>query len=704
MSDSQTAAPISVEELAINAVRVLAMDAVQRADSGHPGTPMALAPLAHVLWTRHMRYDPRSPEWPDRDRFILSAGHASMLLYAMLHLAGYDLSLQDLQDFRQWGSRTPGHPEFGMTPGVETTTGPLGQGFANGVGMAIAERWLATRFNRPGHDIVDHWVWAICSDGDLMEGVSHEAASLAGHLGLGRLIYFYDDNRITIEGSTDLSFSEDVAARFAAYGWHVERVADVNDLAALDRAIAAARAETGRPSLVIVRSEIAYGSPGMQGDAEAHGAPLGEAEVRATKEALGYPSLEPFHLPPDVLAHYRQAVERGEEHRRRWQARFDAYRAAFPELAAEWDRLQRRELPEGWAADIPAFGPDAAMATREASGKVLEAIARRVPELIGGSADLAPSNKSYVKGGGEFSAGDHGARNFHFGVREHGMGGILNGMALHGGVRPYGATFLIFSDYMRPPIRLAALMEQPVLYIFTHDSVGLGEDGPTHQPVEQLSALRAIPGLLDLRPADAAETAEAWKVAMQHHDGPVFMALTRQKVPALDRATLAGPDGLARGAYILAEADGGPPEVILIASGSEVHIALEARGILAAEDIRARVVSMPSWALFEQQSPEYRLEVLPPSVHARVAVEAAGRMGWRHWVGRAGAVVGLLGFGASAPARQIFRELGLTADNVAHFARTVLDGDRPEPLDGGRASAGPTRHGVDEPGPVNGQR
>jgi transketolase len=698
MKGSGTMPPATdVEQLAINAVRVLAMDAVQRANSGHPGTPMALAPLAHVLWTRHMRYDPRDPWWPDRDRFILSAGHASMLLYALLHLTGYDLSLDDLKNFRQWGSPTPGHPEYGHTPGVETTTGPLGQGFANGVGMALAERWLAQRFNRPGHEIVDHWTYAICSDGDLMEGISHEAASLAGHLRLGRLIYFWDDNRITIEGPTELAYSEDVGGRFGAYGWHVQRVADINDLDALDAALDAARADE-RPSLIMVRSEIGYGSPKLQGDAEAHGAPLGEDEVRATKEALGYPSLEPFHLPAEVVEHYRQAVERGRGLSAAWRRRLEAYRQAHPELAREWDRLQAGELPADWDVDLPRFGPDSAMATREASGKVLQALARRVPELIGGSADLAPSNKSYIEGAEDVSARNHGGRNLRFGVREHGMGGVLNGIALHGGLRPYGATFLIFSDYMRPPIRLAALMQQPVLYLFTHDSVGLGEDGPTHQPVEQLPALRAIPGLLDLRPADAAETAEAWRVVLQHRHGPAFMALTRQKVPAIDRSRCAPAAGLARGAYTLAEADGGAPQVILIASGSEVHVALAARELLMQDGIATRVVSMPSWALFKQQPEEYRLEVLPPDVHARVAVEAAGRMGWRHWVGRAGAVVGMLNFGASAPAKQIFHELGFTPDNVARYARAVLAGERPEPAAGGRASAGPARHGLDETG------
>jgi transketolase len=690
-----------LDQTGINSIRVLAMDAVQRANSGHPGTPMALAPLAHVLWTRHLKHNPRDPAWPDRDRFVLSVGHASMLLYAMLYLTGYNLSLKDLKNFRQWESKTPGHPEYGMTPGVETSTGPLGQGFGNGVGMAIAERWLATRFNRPGYEIVDHFTYAFVSDGDLMEGVSHEAASLAGHLRLGKLIHFYDDNHITIEGSTSLAFSEDVAARFEAYGWHVERVPDRNDVRALDTAIHAARRETERPSLIIVRTHIAFGSPNKQDSAEAHGAPLGEEEVRLTKEALHYPYLEPFQIPDYVVQTYREAVVRGAAWRDAWQEVFSAYAQQYPDLAAEWERMQRGELPDGWDAGLPSFSAaEGSVATRAASGKVLNAIAARVPELIGGAADLAPSTNTYIQGGGDFEAGSYGARNFHFGVREHGMGSILNGMALHGGVRPYGSTFLIFSDYMRPPIRMAALMEQPVIYVFTHDSVGLGEDGPTHQPVEQMASLRAIPGLLDLRPADATETVEAWRIALEHRSGPVFLALTRQKVPTIDRVRYALASGVARGAYILAEAENGKPDVILIASGSEVHLALEAREILAREGIQARVVSMPSWTLFRRQPDEYCREVLPPTVTARVSVEAAGTLGWRHWIGPDGEMIAVLDFGASAPAKQLFEALGFTAENVVARARAALGDESMKaarPICGPEA-AGPARLGVDEDG------
>jgi transketolase len=693
MGDTAADGTPDIERLAIDTIRCLAMDAVQKADSGHPGTPMALAPIAHLLWTRHLRYDPADPTWPGRDRFILSAGHASMLLYSMLYLTGHGLELEDLKQFRQWESRTPGHPEYGMTPGVETTTGPLGQGFGNGVGMAIAERWLAAHFNRPGHEMVDHHVYAIVSDGDLMEGVSHETASLAGHLGLGKLIYLYDDNRITIDGTTDLSFSEDVAARFAAYGWHVQRVADGNDLERLEVALRSARRETNRPSLIVVRTHIAYGSPNKQDTPDAHGAPLGDAEIRLTKQAYGFPATEPFHVPAEVLDFYRTAAGRGGSLRADWQKRFQAYAAEHPDLAREWQRLMAGELAAGWDSDLPELNGD--MATRDASGKIMQALGKVVPELIGGSADLAASCKTYIKDGGDFQAASPAGRNFHFGIREHGMGSVLNGMALHGGVRPYGSTFLIFSDYMRPPIRLAALMEQPVIFVFTHDSVGLGEDGPTHQPIEQIPALRAIPGLVDLRPADAAETVAAWRVALEHRHGPVFMALTRQKVPAIDRARHGAASGLARGAYILADAEGGEPEVILIASGSEVQLILGAHETLAAEGIRARAVSMPSWALFREQPREYRDEVLPPAVTARVAVEAAGTLGWHEWVGAAGTVIGLLRFGASAPATRVFQELGFTADNVAAAARRLLG--RPAGReDTSRTGAGPTRYGHDE--------
>ena len=657
-----------LERLAIDAVRVLSMDAVQKAESGHPGTPMALAPLAYVLWTRYMRHDPTAPAWPDRDRFVLSCGHASMLIYSLLYLTGYDLSLEDLKEFRQWGSRTPGHPEYGHTPGVETTTGPLGQGIANAVGMALAEGHLAARFNREGHDIVNHNTWFIASDGDLMEGISHEAASYAGHMRLGRLIGFYDDNHITIEGDTDLTYSDDVLGRFESYGWHVQHVADGNDLDAISAAIDAARAETERPSLIIVRTHIGFGSPNRQDTAKAHGEPLGKDEVKLTKENLGYPSLEPFFVAPEALSHWREVKTRGEESRAAWQARWDAYAADFPELAAELDRVLRGDLPEGWDADIPAFTADNGnVATRAASGTVLNAIAPKLPELMGGSADLAGSTNTMIKGEPSMLPDRLGARNMHFGIREHAMGAVMNGMALHGGIIPYGGTFLIFSDYMRPAIRLAALMGQKVVYVFTHDSIGLGEDGPTHQPIEQLSTLRAIPNLLVVRPADAAETAEAWRTAVSHATGPTALVLTRQKLGLIDRAGRGAASELARGAYILAEADGGAPDVVLMSSGSEVAIVLDARERLAARGVRARVVSMPCHELFAAQPDEYREQVLPTRV-PRVAMEAAHPMSWYRWVGGNGTVLGLERFGASAPYTRIYEELGLTAEAVVEAA------------------------------------
>jgi transketolase len=688
----------ALDELCINTIRTLSMDAVQKANSGHPGTPMALAPLAYVLWTRHLRHNPHDPKWFGRDRFILSCGHASMLLYSMLYLTGYDLTLDDIKNFRQWESRTPGHPEYGMTPGVETTTGPLGQGFANGVGMALAERHLASLYNREGHEIIDHYTYAICSDGDLMEGVTSEAASLAGHLRLGKLIYFWDDNSITIEGSTSLAFTEDSLARFAAYGWHTELVEDGTDLAAIDAAIDRAHADA-RPSMIAVRTVIGHGSPGKAGSEEAHGAPLGEDEVIRTKENLGWPTTEPFFVPEEALAHMREAVERGAEQQREWDERFEAYERAFPEHAERLRGALEQRLPEGWDAEIPEWrATDKAIATRAASGQVINAIAPKLPWLMGGSADLAGSNNTWIESEKSFGPAEYTGRNLHFGVREHAMGSVMNGMALHGGVRPYGGTFLIFSDYMRPPIRLAALMEQPAIYVFTHDSVGLGEDGPTHQPIEQLSALRAIPGLVDLRPADGAETAEAWRFLMEYREGPAFLALTRQAVPHLDRDRYAPASGLRQGAYVLAEAEGGEPRVILIATGSEVAIALEARERLQAEGIAARVVSMPSWELFDRQPQAYRDEVLPPAVTARVSVEAAGTVGWSRWVGLHGAMVGISTFGHSAPAKRIFHELGFTAENVAAKARRVLGlgGAENGELESGFAAAGPTRHGTDE--------
>jgi transketolase len=638
--------------------------------------------MAYVLWTRFLRHNPVNPAWPDRDRFVLSAGHGSMLLYGLLHLTGYDLPLEELQSFRQWGSRTPGHPEYGLTAGVETTTGPLGQGFANGVGMAIAEAYLAAHFNSPGHKIVEHYVYAIVSDGDLMEGVASEAASLAGHLRLGKLIYLYDDNRISIEGSTDLAFTEDRGQRFEAYGWHVQHV-DGYDLEGIAAAIGAAQADP-RPSLIIARTHIGYGSPNKQDTAGVHGSPLGEEELRLTKENLGWPTEPPFLIPDRALAYFRQALERGSAWEAEWQTRFQAYAAEYPDRAEEWRVAMAGELPVGWDADLPTFRPeDGPLATRVASGKVLNAIAPHLPTLIGGSADLAPSCKTYLDGYGDFSAArssadDPGGRNFHFGVREHAMGGILSGMALHGGVIPFGSTFLVFSDYMRPSIRLAAMMELPVVYVFTHDSIGIGEDGPTHQPVEQLAALRAIPHLTVIRPADANETVAAWRVALEHRKGPVALLLTRQKLPVLDRAVLASADGLARGAYVLADADGGRPKarssaVILIATGSEVQVALAAQTRLAGQGVRTRVVSMPSWELFERQPQSYRDEVLPPEVTARLAIEAGVPLGWHRYIGDRGDVIGIEGFGASAPYKVLWEKYGFTAENVAARALEMLE-------------------------------
>jgi transketolase len=660
---------------AINTIRFLSVDAVQKAKSGHPGTPMGLAPLAYLLWTRYLRYNPGNPDWAGRDRFILSCGHASMLLYSMLHLTGYDLPLEELKAFRQWGSRTPGHPEANHTPGVEVTTGPLGQGLGNAVGMAMASRLLAQRFNRPGHEIVSHRVVAICSDGDLMEGVSAEAASLAGFHRLSNLVAFYDDNRITIEGSTDLAFREDTASRFRAYGWNVLSVADGNtDLAGMAAAIEVAFMERERPTLVMVRTSIGYGSPNKQDTADAHGSPLGEAEVALAKETLGWPKSPDFLVPEDVLAHFREAVARGERAEKEWRLRFAAYASAFPELSLEWERRMWGDLPEGWDDAIPVFSTDTgATATRSASHKVLNAIAAKVPELAGGSADLAPSTETIIKDGGDFHPdAPPGGRNFHFGVREHGMGAVLNGIARHGGVIPYGATFFIFSDYMRPSIRLAALMGCRVVYVFTHDSIGVGEDGPTHQPVEQLASLRAMPNLHVVRPADANETSMAWKMSLERTDGPTLIALTRQKIPVLPPDTVFRRDGACRGAYVVDEAEGGKPAVLLLATGSEVSVAIGARKLLAEEGIPARVVSMPCWERFEEQEADYRDAVLPPEVTARVSVEAGTTFGWERYVGSGGASVGIDRFGASAPADRVFRELGITPEAVRDRAKSVL--------------------------------
>jgi len=658
------------ERLAIDAVRVLSMDAVQQANSGHPGTPMALAPLGYLTWTRFLKHNPANPHWLDRDRFVLSVGHASMLLYSMLHLSGYDVSLDDIRDFRQWGSKTPGHPEFGHTAGVETTTGPLGQGVANSVGMAMAERWLAARFNRDGHTIVDHHTWVFCSDGDLMEGVSHEAAALAGHHELGKLIWVFDDNHITIDGDTALSTSTDQLKRFEAYGWHVQQVDDGEDLAAIHQALQAAKDETERPSLIGLRTIIGFGSPAKAGSETAHGAPLGSDEVAATKANLEYPSQEPFWVAPEAREHWRETATRGASLEAEWQARWDSYRVAHPDQAAELETLMSGELAEGWDNALPDLTDLAKPeATRASSGRALQAVAAQLPSLMGGSADLAGSNKTLIEGADAFLPDTPSGRNMFFGIREHAMGSILNGMALHGGVRPYGATFLIFSDYMRPAIRLAGLMGLPATYVFTHDSIGLGEDGPTHQPVEQLMTLRAIPELMDLRPGDGPETAQAWAAAMERTDGPAFLALSRQSVPLLDRSELASATGLRRGGYVLWDSSTAEPEVLLIGSGTELHLALEAGRTLAGEGMAVRVVSLPSWYLFARQEQAYRDSVLPPSVRARVSVEAGSTMGWCRWIGDAGVAIGIDHFGASAPAERLYQEFGVTAKAVVRAAR-----------------------------------
>jgi transketolase len=679
----------SLDQLCINTIRMLSVDAVEKAKSGHPGAPMGLAPVAYTLWTRFLKHSPRNPSWPDRDRFVLSAGHGSMLLYSMLHLTGYDLPMEEIQRFRQWESRTPGHPERGMTPGVETTTGPLGQGFGNGVGMAIAEAYLAARYNRPGFEIVDHFTYGIVSDGDLMEGVAAEAASIAGHLKLGKLIYLYDNNHISLAASTDLTFTEDCAKRFDAYGWHTLTVEDGNDVAAIDGVLRAARNETARPSLILVRTHIGYGSPGKQDTFEAHGSPLGAEEVKRTKQKLGWPAEPPFFLPPEALTCFRESVGKGEQAEAEWQERFSAYARNFPEPAKELEQCLRGELPQGWDAAIPDFPADAkGVATRSASGKILNAIAPKLPTLIGGSADLNPSTFTALEKLGDFenpqrdfthsqgAAGggyNYAGRNLHFGVREHGMASSLNGMAAHGGIIPYGSTFLMFSDYMRPAIRLAALMELGVIYVFTHDSIGVGEDGPTHQPIEQVAALRAIPQLTVIRPGDANETAVAWRVAVESRRRPVALVLTRQNVPTFDRSQFAPAEGLRRGAYVLADAPGGKPDIVLIGTGSEVALVVAAREKLAEQKIHARVVSMPSWELFDLQPRDYREAVLPPSVRRRLAVEAGLPQGWHFYVGDGGDVVGLDRFGASAPGNVVMEKLGFTVDNVVKRALALLE-------------------------------
>ena len=665
----------TIDELCVDTIRTLAIDAVQKANSGHPGLPLGAAPTAYVLWSRHLKHNPRDPAWPDRDRFVLSAGHGCMLWYCLLYLTGYDLTMEDLKSFRQWGSRTPGHPEYRITPGVEATTGPLGQGTANAVGMAMAERFLAHRFNRPGHEVVDHRTFAIVSDGDLMEGISNEASSLAGHLGLSKLTFLYDSNQVSLDGPTSMAFTEDVGKRYEAYGWQVLRVEDGNtDLDAIDLALAEAARETRRPTLVIVRTTIGYGSPNKAGTAEAHGNPLGPDEVVLTKKALGWEHEEPFHVPEDALAHFREAVDRGAKLESDWTARFDAWAAAYPDLAREWRLAAEGKLPDGWDADLPEWKAGEKEATRGAAGKVLNAIAAKVPWLIGGDADLSVSTNTKLKNDADFDGRTGAGRNVHFGVRELAMAGIGNGMAYHGGVRPFVATFFCFSDYMRPSVRLAAVSELPVVFVLTHDSVGLGEDGPTHQPVEHLMSLRAMPGFTLIRPADPNEAREAWRVAMERREGPVGLVLSRQKLPVIDLALDAPPSGLARGAYVLAEASGGATRLLLLASGSEVALALAAREKLESEGIPTRVVSMPSWELFEEQEPGYRDGVLPPAVSARLSIEAGATLGWKRWVGDRGDSVGLDRFGASAPGEVVLSNLGFNVENVVAKAKALLDG------------------------------
>lgn len=669
-----------IDEQCINTIRTLSMDAVQRANSGHPGTAMALAPVVYCLWQHFLRFDPQDPIWPNRDRFVLSIGHASMLLYSLLHLCGVkavnpqyetvgspSVTLDDIKKFRQLDSKCPGHPEYRWTSGVETTTGPLGQGAATSVGMAMAARWMGAHFNRPGFQMIDYDVYALCGDGCMMEGVTGEAASLAGHLKLSNLCWLYDNNHITIEGNTNLAFSEDVAARFFAYGWNVTRVADANDLVLLDQALTTFQNNRDRPTLIIVDSHIAYGAPHKQDSSAAHGEPLGEEEIKAAKRYYGWPEEAQFLVPPGVPEHFRHLMgTRGGMAREQWMARFATYREAYPELADALSRMQRRKLPDGWDRDLPAFPPDSkGLAGRDASAKVLNDVAGRVPWLIGGSADLAPSTKTRLteKGAGDFAPADYGGRNLHFGIREHAMAAILNGLALSK-VRAFGSGFLIFSDYAKPAIRLSAIMELPVIHVFTHDSIGVGEDGPTHQPIEQLASLRAIPGLLVIRPADANEVVEAWRVIMRLHHEPAALILSRQALPTLERTKYAPASGLERGAYILAEAPGGEPEVLLLATGSEVALCLAAYERLLAEGIRARVVSMPSWELFERQSRAYREQVLPPRVATRISIEQAATTGWDRYVGAAGTSIGMNTFGASAPLKELQKKFGFTPDHV----------------------------------------
>jgi transketolase len=659
------------DDLCINTIRTLSMDAVQKANSGHPGAPMGLAPAGYALWTRVMKHNPNNPDWPDRDRFVLSGGHASMLLYSLLHLTGYDLSLDEIKNFRQWGSKTPGHPEYRHTPGVETTTGPLGQGFANAVGMAMAERHLAARFNRSDHRIVDHHTYVMCGDGDLMEGVASEAASLAGHLGLSRLICLYDDNGISIEGGTDIAFTENVAKRFDAYRWQVLKVKDGSDPDAIEKAIIEAKAETRKPSIIMIKTQIAHGSPNKQGTADAHGAPLGEDEVALTKAALGWKEKAPFAIPEKALAAFRKCVDAGEKAEAHWKKAYQRYNRKYPELADAWLNALTRFIPQDWDSNFPQFKPeDGPLATRAASGKVLNAAAETLPCLMGGSADLAPSNKTFIEGAPEFQKKHYDGRNIRFGVREFAMGAVMSGMFLHGGIRPYGGTFLVFADYMRPAIRVAALMKLPLIYVFTHDSVAVGEDGPTHQPVEQLASLRAIPNLTVIRPADATETAVAWRNALTMNDGPVALLLSRQKLPVLDAEKTIG--GVSQGAYILSNCKG-RAQVLLIATGAEVHVTLEAQKILLEKGIAARVINMPSWEIFEQRSEIYKKRILPPSIKNRIAIEAGISMGWDRYVGPRGKVIGIDHFGASAPGSTVLEKYGFTAEKIAATAVEMIN-------------------------------
>jgi transketolase len=668
------AVPKDLETKAINTIRFLSADGVQNANSGHPGLPMGAAAMAYTLWTRHLKHNPANPDWPDRDRFILSGGHGSMMLYSLLYLTGYPLELEELKNFRQFGSRTPGHPEYGLTPGVETTTGPLGQGFANGVGMAIAEAHLAAEFNRPGYPIVDHYVYAIVTDGDLMEGVASEAASLAGHLRLGKLIYLYDDNHISIDGPTELAFTEDRARRFEAYGWHVQKIADGNDVEAVHAAIRRAKRDL-RPSIIMCRTKIGFGLPTRQGTAKAHGEPPGEEELRAAKIALGWPEEPKFIVPDDTLHFFRKAVQTGRRAEARWRRLFSDYRKEYPQLAAEFERRMEGRLPEGWQDGLPEYPTDEkGMATRVASGKTLNALAGRLPEIVGGSADLTPSNNTWLNESMPFQADTPLGRYFHFGVREHAMGAITNGIALHKGLIPFAGTFMVFSDYMRPAVRLSALSHIPSIWVYTHDSIGLGEDGPTHQPVEQLMALRVIPGLNLIRPADANETREAWIAAISNRQGPTALALTRQPVATLDRSQLAPARGLHRGAYILADLGGGRPQLILIASGSEVQLIVAAGYSLSAEGYNVRLVSFPSWYLFERQDAVYKDSVLPPGIKRRLAVEAGVSLGWERYVGEYGRVIGVDRYGASAPYKVIYEKFGLTVERIIKEARSMLGG------------------------------